>query len=460
MVKEGVCTRYAPSPTGSNGMHIGNLRTALYSWLYARQNNGKFLLRIEDTDRKRYTLTAEKDIYKTLKMFGLNWDSETRQSDRTNVYANAAYYLHSRLFAYVCVCAQDSTSPCNCKEHNYTLSKEHTSCIKLNVRKYFDQNNIETLQMHDSIRHSDIEISKYSLYDIVLLKSDGFPTYHLASVVDDHESGVTDVFRGDEWISSYPYHIIIYNLFRWEIPNFYHLPLITNNGSKLSKRDGAFSVQTMLESGVLPSALLNYIALLGWHPSGNDEIFSLERLLKDFSTDRLNTSSGNYDERKLRKLNLIWSRTEQGKCEFMNQYDSTDDVLKSRLFELFKLGINVNELYKNCNSYHVLSDALKTKETKCFFQQFYDCVYNIPSSRSLMLESEINNIVSRLENDFTKREINIWMRLFFTGNTDGIPAVSLLGILYKNYIEEKLCDYLEFMENEYETKAPETKTED
>jgi len=293
--EKNVVTRVAPSPSGE--MHIGNLRTALYSWLYARQNNGKFILRIEDTDKKRSKIENIKKIKQTLKNFGLNWDEYYCQSERLSLYQHYAHKLVENGSAYICQCEEKSKEQCSCYlTNNPYVTKPY--CIKLQVKgNGFDAYDISG---KDELR-GIINYNSKELYDIVLLKRDGYPTYHLASIVDDHLMGVTDVFRGEEWLSSFPYHILIYNALGFPIPRFYHLSLICNeDGKKLSKRDGDFTANYLLKQGLLPSSILNYIALLGWHPSGNEEFFTKQNLIEKFEVKRLVKSPACYDPKKLK----------------------------------------------------------------------------------------------------------------------------------------------------------------
>lgn len=426
-------TRFAPSPTGE--MHIGNLRTALYSWLYAKQNNGKFILRIEDTDKKRSKTKHIKEIMSTLETFGLNWDEYYRQSERLGLYQHYAHKLVNNGSAYICQCEKESDK-CNCNlTNNPYVSKSY--CIKLRVKDSEDY----YINCKDELRGT-IKYNTKELYDIVLLKADGYPTYHLASIVDDGLMGVTDVFRGNEWLSSFPYHKLIYNALGFCIPKFYHLSLICNEeGKKLSKRDGDFSVKSLLDKGYLPSTLLNYIALLGWHPSGNKEVFSRDELISEFDITRLNTSASSFDEKKLRNLNLKISRTDYGIAE-AKQYISglftpisnpTEQyIILDRLLSIYQTGIDVRDLFTKLRTASQNIDIYpeRAKFYVDLLSQIYTVRSSIPDMNTLLDETEIAAILGNLKSQgYSNKVIHEYIRLCTTGCSTGLPAEILLSII-------------------------------
>jgi len=431
MNKQIIC-RFAPSPTGSSGMHIGNLRTALYSYLYAKQNNGKFILRIEDTDQFRSNEAAVKDIINIMSMFNLHYDEMYIQSERLLKYQYHAFQLVKMGMAYICNCPKDSEGVCNCKNNHQQIINQTNHCIKLNLSKCLE-NNDNVIVCKDEIRKNNIKFNILDLYDIVLLKSDGFPTYHLASVIDDHFMHVTDVFRGEEWISSFPYHVILYNTFKYELPKFYHLPLIVNNcGQKLSKRDGDFSVQHLIyQDEYIPSAILNYILLLGWHPPGNDEIFTLDEMIKIFDITRLRTSSCCYDSKKLRKLNFIHGKTEYGRNEFVKYnkiYDNYYDKLNiDILYDVYKTLGNIKNIMlplqysSECLSY--------IKEQYKFYKDLQLLIYeHIHNHSEYLTQEQSLNIILELKNTYKESIIHSSIRCILTGNIQGIPGNTLLCI--------------------------------
>ncbi len=316
-----VKTRFAPSPTGL--LHVGGLRTALFSFLWARKNNGKFALRIEDTDKARTVEGALENLIQTLKDFRLNFDEgPVLQSDRLAIYKQHADQLVAKGAAYYCFCSADRLEqlradqqakklPPKYDKHCLTLPKDEVAA-KLGAKESFVVRlNVpadQAIRFTDLV-HGEIKISTNDVDDQVLLKSDGFPTYHLANVVDDHLMEITHVIRGEEWIPSTPKHILLYSAFGWESPQFAHLPLLLSKSrKKLSKRDGDVAVKDFLEQGYLPEALLNFVAFLGWNPKTEQEKFSLVELIEQFSFDKVNNSGAIFDLEKLDWLNGLYIR--------------------------------------------------------------------------------------------------------------------------------------------------------
>ncbi|MDP3935269.1 MAG: glutamate--tRNA ligase [Candidatus Giovannonibacteria bacterium] len=272
-------TRFAPSPTGF--LHVGGLRTALYNYLFAKQNGGKFILRIEDTDRARLVEGAEENIIETLRTFGLDFDEgPIKQSEHLKRYKELAEELIQKGVAYEDAGAVRFKMP------------------KGGVTKFID------------IIHGEIEIENKTQEDFIILKSDGFPTYNLAHLVDDHDMEITHVIRGDEFISSMPKYIALHGAFGWELPQYAHLPLILGkNRAKLSKREGEVAVKDFLDDGYFKEAILNFVALLGWHPSKSDkEIFTLEELIKEFKLEDVQKAGAIFDTAKLDWMNSEYIR--------------------------------------------------------------------------------------------------------------------------------------------------------
>lgn len=319
-------SRYAPSPTGK--MHVGNLRTALYEYLIAKHEGGDFILRIEDTDQERFVEGAVDIINRTLKQVGIEHDEGPDkdkgygpyvQSERvkTGIYLKYAKELIEKGEAYYCFCSKErldslKTEIVEGKEisiydkHCLSLSKEE---IEQNIKEgkpyVIRQNNPQegTTTFHD-ILYGDITVENKELDDMILIKSDGYPTYNFANVVDDHTMEITHVVRGNEYLSSAPKYDRLYNAFGWKIPTYVHLPLITNEEhKKLAKRSGSSSFEDLVEQGFLPEAIINFIALLGWSPEDNNEIFSLQELIEKFDYRRINKSPAVFDLVKLRWMN-------------------------------------------------------------------------------------------------------------------------------------------------------------
>lgn len=430
-IEKQVVTRMAPSPTGE--MHIGNLRTALYSWLYAKQNNGKFILRIEDTDKKRSKTKHIKEIKDTLETFGLNWEEEYQQSKRMSIYQYYAHRLVHSGGAYICDCAKESTD-CTCQDINKNVDKSY--CIKLRiVGKRFDTYNIEC---KDELR-GKITYNSRDLYDIVLLKEDGYPTYHLASVVDDHLMGVTDIFRGDEWLSSLPYHTWLHKLLWGSAPKFYHLSLICNEeGKKLSKRDGDFTANYLLQQGLLPSTILNYIALLGWHPSGNEEFFTKQNLIEKFDVKRLVKSPACYDPKKLKNLNLKHSKTEQGIAEYYELYKNEFPNWRlNHLLCVYQIGLDIKQLMNKIrHAFNYIEVPLYSTHKLSFYKKLVEKLKEVKELDFnnefgiLLGTNEAKNILQHLSDcGYNNKEINEWIRETLTKETKGLPAEHLLIIL-------------------------------
>lgn len=321
-------TRFAPSPTGR--MHVGNLRTALYEYLIAKHEGGKFVLRIEDTDQERYVPEALDIIYNTLKLTGLVHDEGPDkdggfgpyvQSERmkTGIYLEYAKQLVDRGEAYYCFCTKerlDSLRASDTTEDGKEIAKYDKHCLSLSKEEVeanlaagmpyvIRQNNPTegTTVFHDAI-YGDIEVENAELDDMILIKTDGYPTYNFANVVDDHLQEITHVVRGNEYLSSAPKYNRLYEAFGWSVPEYVHCPVITDeNHKKLSKRSGHSSVEDLLEQGFLPEAVINFVALLGWSPSEDREIYSLQELEEVFDYHHISKSPAVFDIVKLRWMN-------------------------------------------------------------------------------------------------------------------------------------------------------------
>jgi len=319
-------TRFAPSPTGK--MHVGNLRSALYEFLIAKHAGGDFILRIEDTDQERFVEGAIDIIYRTLDKAGLTHDEGPdkdggygpySQSERmkTGIYMQYAKDLIDKKEAYYCFCEKErlaglKTEVVEGKEimiydkHCLSLTKEEIDKNLAEgepfvIRQNNPQSGITTF--HDEL-YGDISVENSQLDDMILIKSDGYPTYNFANVVDDHTMNITHVVRGNEYLSSSPKYVRLYESFGWELPVYIHLPLITDeNHKKLAKRSGHSSFEDLLDQGFLPDAIVNFIALLGWSPDDNREIFSLEELICNFDYQRISKSPAVFDMVKLRWMN-------------------------------------------------------------------------------------------------------------------------------------------------------------
>ena len=324
MVDQKVRTRYAPSPTGS--MHVGNLRTALYEYLVAKSQGGTFVLRIEDTDRERYVEGAVDIIYNTLKSAGISHDEGPDvggdfgpyvQSERKDMYLPYAQQLIDEGKAYRCFCTkerleklQEDSVGGGYDRHCRDIPKEESDRLAAQGVPFVIRQKmpLEGSTTFEDAVYGSITVENSELQDQILIKTDGYPTYNFANVIDDHTMGITHVVRGSEYLSSTPKYNLLYEAFGWEIPTYIHLPLImgkdeNGNVSKLSKRHGSTSFEDLVKEGYLPQAIINYIALLGWCPKDNQEIFSMDELIGVFSVDGISKSPAIFDYDKLEWMN-------------------------------------------------------------------------------------------------------------------------------------------------------------
>lgn len=327
-----VRVRFAPSPTGE--LHIGNARTALYDFLFARHNKGTFIVRLEDTDRERLVQGSAEHILEVLYRFNMSVDEGVMpgpdgtltqkgeygpyiQSQRLAIYGPFAKELEENGYAYACFCSSERLEQIRAQQ---TEQKQKTGydryCRDLDAaivaaKKSAGESWVLRMRMPESgsisftdMVRGDITFQYADVDDYVLIKSDTFPTYHFASVVDDHLMHISHVIRGEEWISSTPKHIALYKAFGWDVPQIAHMPLLLNpDKSKLSKRQGDVAAMDFLKKGYLPDALVNFIALLGWNPSGEQEIYSLDELIEKFDITKVNTSGAVFNYEKLDWLN-------------------------------------------------------------------------------------------------------------------------------------------------------------
>lgn len=326
-----VRTRFAPSPTGY--MHVGNLRTALYAYLLAKKDGGSFILRIEDTDRERYVEGATEIIYNTLKDAGLVWDEGPDiggpyapyvQSERMGDYLKYAQELVEKGGAYYCFCTKEELEArCGIEENEQEgkIFRYDGHCKQLSaeeVRRRLDAGEpyvirqkmptTGTTTFHDLV-YGDIVVDNAELEDQILIKSDGMPTYNFANVIDDHAMGITHVVRGNEYLSSAPKYNLLYEAFGWPVPAYIHCaPVMKDEHHKLSKRNGDASYQDLVAKGYLPAAIINYLALLGWAPKGEQEIFTLPELVQAFDVSGISKSPAIFDSEKLKYINSEYIR--------------------------------------------------------------------------------------------------------------------------------------------------------
>ena len=390
-----VRTRFAPSPTGY--LHVGGLRTALYAYLVAKKKEGTFLLRVEDTDRERFVEGAVEDFLKALNWAGINPDEGVClsgehavqkgdlgpyiQSERLDIYKKYSDQLIEKGFAYKCFCTKERLD--NVREElqkRGEVPKYDRHCLGLTedeINKNVSEGQPFVVRLKipegittfkDEIR-GDISYPNKDLDDQVLMKSDGFPTYHMAVVVDDHEMQISHVIRGEEWISSTPKHIILYNAFGWDVPVHAHLPLLLNEDrTKLSKRQGDVAVNDYINKGYLPEALVNFVAFLGWNPGDDREIFSIKDLIESFSLDKVSKSGAFFNTEKLDWYNR----------EYLKNLSMTDFMIGIKKFSKVESIKNFNEemllkigdiLKERISKYQDIDTMIEEGELQYFFDK-------------------------------------------------------------------------------------------
>ncbi len=330
MTDRPVRVRIAPSPTGY--FHVGSARTALFNWLFARKTGGKFVVRVEDTDRTRYNPEAVPDLTESLRWLGLDWDEGPElggdygpyyQSERLPLYQQYAAWLLEQDLAYKCYCSPERLAAVREEQRQSKQDVGYDRHCRLltagHQADYEAQGTTPVIRLkaplegqttfHD-ILYGTITVENETLDDLVLLKSDGYPTYHLANVVDDHLMEISHIMRGDEWLPSVPKHVLLYNAFGWEVPIYAHLPLILapSGKGKLSKRHGGVEVRDFRRQGYLPEAMVNYLARVGWSYDDKTEIFDREELIRYFDLSGINNSPARFSYERLEWMNAYYIR--------------------------------------------------------------------------------------------------------------------------------------------------------
>lgn len=412
IINKKVRTRFAPSPTGIP--HVGNIRTALLGYFWARANNGVFILRIEDTDQARKVEGAIEAIQESLKWLGIDWDEYTVQSERLSEYKKYAEELVSKGQAV-----------------------HEDGAIRFLVPKEG-----KTFWI-DKVGNKRIEFKNSEIENFIILKKDGFPTYHLANVVDDHNSNITHVIRGEDWIPSTPKHILLYNAFGWQLPEFVHVPnVLGTDGKKLSKRKGAKSVLDFKNEGYLSEALLNYLMLLGWSPKNDREILSKDEIIKEFSLEKINVAPAIFDLKKLEWMNGTYIR--QAKLD--------------ELISLLRQGSGGQAKLKDLDE-SLLDKFIPLAQTRMVtLNDFYDLIMPFVEDQKIELSEREKEIAKKLFGNLseieswnkeailsalkkTLEEENVKMPVIYkilTGKESGLPLNETLEILGREKIIEKL----------------------
>lgn len=415
-----VRTRFAPSPTGR--MHVGNLRTALYAYLITKHEGGKFLLRIEDTDQERYVEGAVDIIYRTMEKTGLIHDEGPDkdggcgpyvQSERqaSGIYLKFAKQLVEEGKAYYCFCTKERleslTQTVGGKEinvydkHCLSLSKEEVQAnLDAGMPYVIRQNNPNTgtTSFHDEI-YGDITVDNAELDDMILIKSDGYPTYNFANVIDDHLMGITHVVRGNEYLSSTPKYNRLYEAFGWEIPTYVHCPLITDEEhKKLSKRCGHSSYEDLLEQGFVSEAIVNFVALLGWSPEDNVEIMSLQELIEKFDFTKMSKSPAVFDFTKLKWMNGEYLKA----MDFDKFYEMAEPYIKeviTKPYDLKKIAAMVKtriEIFPDIKEHIDFFEALPDYDIEMYTHK----KMKTDAEKSLKLLNDVLPLLKD-QNDFT-----------------------------------------------------------
>ena len=454
-----VRTRMAPSPTGD--IHIGSLRTALYAYAFAKKNNGKFILRIEDTDQKRLVEGSADRALKIFKDFGLVYDEGPDvggdygpyiQTERLDIYQKYIKELLDKNLAYYCFCTEERlTEMRKIQKAAKKVPKYDRHCLNLspaeiqeNLKKgipYVIRMKIpdnETIVFNDLIR-GQIKFNTNDIDDQVLIKSNGIPTYHFAVVVDDHLMKISHVIRAEEWISSTPKHILLYRFFGWEVPQIAHLTVLLDptHSGKMSKRYGSVFAQQFLDDGYLPDAILNFLMLLGWNPGTDRELFTLEEFIQEFSLEHLHKKSPIFDRKKLDYFNGLYIRQKSNEELFPyfqkflpaasdEQIKILIPVLKERLIKFSDLPGQVKFLFEDIDydkelllkkgTSPELAIEMLTK-TKELLSDFTDLV------------SRIQNLVST--NAWNTGEFFMVLRVAICGSAFTPPVVECLPALGK-----------------------------
>lgn len=473
--KPKIRTRFAPSPTGF--LHVGGLRTALYAYLFTKQNKGDFILRIEDTDQTREVGGATQKLLESLKWTGLEPDEGVItdkqgkiaekgnlgpyiQSKRTKLYQKYAKKLVEDNNAYYCFCSperlenlrrqqQAEKKPTHYDWHCRHLTKQEIEeklekKVKYVVRMKVPEN--QELTFVDWVR-GEVKIRTADIDDQVILKSDGFPTYHLANVIDDHLMKISHVIRGEEWLPSTPKHILLYMFLKWETPQFIHLPLLLNSDkSKLSKRQGDIAIEDYWAQGYLPEALINFIALLGWNPGTDQEIFSLAELIKKFNLTKIHKAGAVFNQKKLDWMNSEYIKKIDDKQfteltrpilekKFQNLPNNLEKILKlekERINRLNEVGDNVKFFFTDDLKYDPQLLIWKKTDQEITIKNLEILInelkkYQIGDWTSAKLEKNILKFIK--QNNLNNGDVLWPMRVALTGEQKSPPPFEIAEIL-------------------------------
>ncbi len=477
-----VRVRFAPSPTGY--LHVGGLRTALYNFLFARHNKGKMVLRIEDTDRTRYVEGAVENLIRTLKWTGITYDEGPDiggplgpyiQSERLDLYRKHARQLIEKGHAYYCFCSPERLEKMRAEQIARKEPPRYDgTCRRLSpeevqeklkagiphvVRLKMPRRGETTFQ--DIIR-GKVTFQNALIDDQILLKSDGYPTYHLANVIDDHYMQITHVIRGEEWLPSVPKHIQIYRAFGWDVPQMAHLPLLLNpDRTKLSKRQGDVAVEDYIAKGYLPEALINFVALLGWNPGTEEEFFTLDELIERFSLERVNKAGAVFDIQKLNWMNGVYIRQlpETRLISFLTPflekagYDVSDKERTRKIILAVYKGIEKGEdIVKAASLFYHDTLTIEEPEAIAFLQKETSRTVLEKFAEKLQAVNQLDmetfkQIMKEVQKETGIKKQELWMpvRIAITGVTHGpeLPLViEILGLeKVQRFVQQVLHDF-------------------
>ncbi len=468
--------RFAPSPTGF--LHVGGLRTALYNFLFAKKTKGKFILRIEDTDRARIVEGATNNLIETLHWAGIDYDEGPIkggpfgpyvQSERLEIYRKHVTDLLSQGQSYRCFCTPERLEEMRKQQEKMHISPKYDrKCLRLTSKEINDNLSAgksyvvrmkvpetSTIKFHDIVR-GDVEFAGNQLDDQVLMKSDGYPTYHLANVVDDHLMQISHVIRGEEWLSSTPKHVLLYSYFGWVLPAFAHLPLLLNpDRSKLSKRQGDVAVEDYRSKGYLKEALINFIVLLGWNPGTEQEFFYMEDLIQQFSLGQVNKSGAVFNVEKLDWLNFehlrkkpdeevlfmlreALSRSRVNKLRFEDQYLlRVIHVMRKRISFIKDIIDNSPYFFERPKQYN---ESVVSKRWNNNISSYLEELIKVFSSLSNPSKEDYENVVQTTAErlHIKNSELIHAVRLAVSGVGGGPGLYELLDILGKDETIERI----------------------
>lgn len=469
---EKVRVRFAPSPTGP--LHIGGARSALFNYLYAKQNGGDFVVRIEDTDRERSSKESEENIKASLRWLGIDWNegidiggpnAPYRQMERLNTYEDAVNKLLETGYAYYCYCTEEEIEAEKeaCRKAGkmplYSgkclhlteeeIAERKAQGIKPTIR--FHVKGDAPIVIHDLVR-GDVQFERDGIGDFVIVKSDGIPVYNFAVVVDDHLMNITHVLRGEEHLSNTPRQAVIYEALGWEMPTFGHISLILGKDrTKMSKRNGDVSCVAYQEKGYLPEALVNFLALLGWAPEGEEEMFTIDEMIEQFSLDRVSKSPAVFDIDKLKWMNqqYIKKLDVAELAELLKPYLADTDLEGERLQLFAETMSNHISTLEECREYLPLIqgdiaeitdpemlEILQAETVPLVLKSFYEKVNEAETFDAAAAKSALKKI--RKENKLGGKEVFMPVRIAVTGEQHGPDIDKLIALMGKETYEARL----------------------